>query len=53
MSADLGSFERDLVFFIIYYGIAVSATFFHKLIALKSIVAFCLLASYPVYLWWT
>ena len=50
MSADLGSFTRDLVFFILYYGIAVSATFYHSHIVLKSVVAVGLLVSYPLYL---
>ncbi len=50
MNADLSSLERDLVFFLIYYGIAVCSTFFHGLVVLKSIVAIGLLASYPIYL---
>ncbi len=53
MNADVRSLQRDLVFFLIYYGIAVCSTFFHRLILLKSIVAIGLLASYPLYLRWT
>lgn len=50
MTADTTSLSRDLLFFVVYYGVAVSATFFHQHIVLKSIVAFALLASYPIYL---
>ena len=50
MSADLSNLTRDLVFFILFYGIAVSATFYHGLIVLKAVVAIGLLVSYPLYL---
>ena len=50
MSADLSNLTRDLVFFILFYGIAVSATFYHGLTVLKAVVAIGLLVSYPLYL---
>ena len=53
MNADPSCLVRDLSFFLIYYGIAVSTTFIYNLILVKSIIALCLLASYPVYLNWT
>ncbi len=53
MDVDVNGLQRDLVFFLIYYGIAVCTTFFYRLILLKSIVAIGLIASYPLYLRWT
>jgi cation:H+ antiporter len=53
MNADIKNLERDLVFFLIYYGVAVGTTFFHDIIVLKVVIALALLASYPVYLRWT
>jgi cation:H+ antiporter len=53
MNADIKNLERDLTFFLIYYGIAVCTTFFHEQIVLKAVIALALLASYPVYLRWT
>jgi cation:H+ antiporter len=53
MSVDIKNLERDLTFFLIYYGIAVGATFFHEQVALKVVIALALLASYPLYLRWT
>jgi|WetSurMetagenome_2_1015567.scaffolds.fasta_scaffold00022_12 cation:H+ antiporter len=50
MNADIGNLTRDLVFFILYYGIAVSATFYRGHVILKAIVALGLLASYPLYI---
>jgi cation:H+ antiporter len=53
MTPDPTCITRDLTFFLIFYGIAVSTTFFHHMIALKAIVAVCLLLSYGIYLKWT
>jgi cation:H+ antiporter len=41
---------RDLTFFFIYYGIAVSATLYREIHLLRWIVAICLAASYAIYL---
>jgi cation:H+ antiporter len=53
MNANLKNLERDLTFFLIYYGLAIGTTFFHDIIALKVVIALGLLASYPIYLRWT
>jgi cation:H+ antiporter len=53
MNANIKNLERDLTFFLIYYGVAVGTTFFHERIALKTVIALALLASYPIYLRWT
>jgi cation:H+ antiporter len=50
MHFDRAILSRDLLFFIIYYGIAVSTTFYHDVHALKWIVAFSLPVSYALYL---
>jgi cation:H+ antiporter len=53
MNANAGSISRDLIFFLIFYGIAVGSTIFHDQTALKVVCALVLLASYAVYLKWT
>jgi cation:H+ antiporter len=53
MNADTSCLVRDLTFFLIYYGIAVATTFLYEMIVLKTIIALCLLCSYPLYLKWT
>jgi cation:H+ antiporter len=53
MTPDPVCIARDLTFFLIFYGVAVSTTFFHQLIVVKAIVAVCLLLSYGIYLKWT
>jgi cation:H+ antiporter len=53
MNSDIKNLERDLTFFLIYYGVAVGTTFFHEQIVLKAVIALALLASYPIYLRWT
>jgi cation:H+ antiporter len=53
MNAGIHGLERDLSFFLIYYGAAVVTTFFHEIFVLKAIVALALIASYPIYLRWT
>ncbi len=50
MNADLTILSRDLTFFFVYYGIAVSATLYHTMHPLKLIVAIGLAASYALYL---
>jgi cation:H+ antiporter len=50
MTADRGCLSRDLVFFLIYYGIAVSVTFIHDIGPTKWIVAIGLMVSYFLYL---
>jgi cation:H+ antiporter len=50
MHIDRTILSRDLLFFLIYYGIAVSATFYREIHPLKVIVALCLTASYAIYL---
>jgi len=39
MNANIKNLERDLTFFLIYYGVAVGTTFFHERIALKTVIA--------------
>jgi cation:H+ antiporter len=53
MTPDPVCITRDLTFFLIFYGVAVSTTFFHHLILVKAVVAICLLLSYGIYLKWT
>jgi cation:H+ antiporter len=53
MTPDPVCITRDLTFFLVFYGVAVSTTFFHQLIVVKAIVAVCLLLSYGIYLKWT
>jgi cation:H+ antiporter len=50
MAVDRTILSRDLLFFLTCYGIAVSATFYHDIHALKWSVAVCLAASYALYL---
>ena len=50
MHIDRSILSRDLLFFVIYYSIAVSTTFFHEVHVLKWIVAFSLPVSYALYL---
>jgi cation:H+ antiporter len=50
MNIDRSILSRDLLFFLIYYGIAVSATLYHDIHILKCTVAVCLAASYALYL---
>jgi len=50
MNADINHLKRDLIFFLIYYSIAIGTTIFYKIIFLKIIIAFGLLLSYPIYL---
>jgi cation:H+ antiporter len=50
MNTDLKAISKDLIFFIIIYGLAVSTTFFHHNHLLKTIVAIALLLSYLLYL---
>jgi len=50
MHIDRSILSRDLLFFFVYYGIAVTATFYHDVHALKWIVAVSLAASYALYL---
>ena len=50
MRIDRTILSRDLTFFFIYYGIAVSATLYHDIHLLKCIVAIGLAASYALYL---
>jgi len=50
MTVDSNCIKRDLTFFLIFYGVAVSTTFFHEHLVLKCIVAGLLLLSYGIYL---
>lgn len=50
MNADISVFSRDLLFFIVIYGIAVLTTFIHTFFILKTVIAIMLLLSYIVYL---
>jgi cation:H+ antiporter len=53
MTVDRGNLSRDLTFFLAFYIPAVATTFVHENIAVKSIIAVCLLLSYGIYLRWT
>jgi cation:H+ antiporter len=53
MNASVSCISRDIVFFLIFYGVAVSTTFVRELVVLKAIIAIALLASYGLYLRWT
>jgi cation:H+ antiporter len=50
MHIDRSIISRDLLFFLIYYSIAVTATLYHDIHVLKYTVAICLAASYALYL---
>ena len=50
MPIDRSILSRDLLFFFVCYGIAVSATFYHNVHVLKWIVAVGLASSYALYL---
>jgi len=50
MNADLSVIERDLTFFIIIYGIAVTTTFIHNHPAIRTTIAVLLLLSYGIYI---
>jgi cation:H+ antiporter len=50
MNVDRGCLSRDLLFFLIYYGLAVSVTFVHEITPIKWIVALGLPLSYALYL---
>jgi cation:H+ antiporter len=50
MYIDRSILSRDLLFFLIYYGIAVTATLYHDIHILKYMVAVGLVASYALYL---
>jgi cation:H+ antiporter len=50
MTIDRSILSRDLLFFLIYYSIAVTATLYHEIHFLKYTVAICLAASYALYL---
>jgi cation:H+ antiporter len=50
MYIDRTILSRDLTFFFIYYGIAVSATFYHNIHLIKLLVAIALASSYAIYL---
>jgi cation:H+ antiporter len=50
MNVDRGCLSRDLLFFLIYYGLAVSVTFVHEITPIKWIVAIGLPVSYVLYL---
>ena len=50
MRVDTTILSRDLLFFFVFYSIAVTATFYHDIHILKWIVALCLPASYVLYL---
>jgi cation:H+ antiporter len=53
MTPDPVCLSRDLTFFLVFYSVAVSTTFFHEMILVKAIVAIGLLLSYGIYLKWT
>jgi cation:H+ antiporter len=50
MKIDSSIMSKDLTFFLIIYGIAVSATFIHEIVWAKIAVAIALFLSYGVYL---
>jgi cation:H+ antiporter len=50
MNVDVAIFSRDQLFFLVYYGIAGTATFFHDYRPLKWIVVIGFVASYALYL---
>jgi cation:H+ antiporter len=50
MTVDRGCLSRDLLFFLIYYGLAVSVTFVHEIAPIKWTVAIGLALSYALYL---
>jgi cation:H+ antiporter len=50
MYIDRSILSRDLIFFLIYYSVAVSATLYHTVHILKWSVAVCLTVSYVLYL---
>jgi cation:H+ antiporter len=50
MNINRSILSRDLMFFLIYYSIAISATLYHDIHFLKCTVAICLAASYGLYL---
>ena len=50
MNVDRGCLSRDLLFFLIYYGLAVSVTFVHEITLIKWTVAIGLALSYAIYL---
>ena len=50
MHIDRSILSRDLLFFLIFYSIAISATLYHDIRFLKCTVAVCLAASYAIYL---
>ena len=50
MHIDRSILTRDISFFLIYYGIAVTATFYHNIHPLRWCVALALAASYAIYL---
>ena len=50
MNVDRGCLSRDLFFFLIYYGLAVSVTFVHEITPIKWIIALGLPLSYALYL---
>jgi cation:H+ antiporter len=50
MTVDRGCLSRDLLFFLIFYGVAVSCTFVHDVGPTKWIVAIGLVLAYALYL---
>ena len=50
MSMDIGHLRKDLVFFLIIYGIAVLTTFIHNHPAIRGGIAVVLMLSYVLYL---
>jgi cation:H+ antiporter len=50
MTIDRGCLSRDLLFFLVFYGCAVSVTFVHEITLIKWIVAIGLPLSYALYL---
>jgi cation:H+ antiporter len=50
MNVDRGCLSRDLLFFLVFYGLAVSVTFVHEITPIKWIVALGLPLSYALYL---
>ncbi len=50
MNVDSGIISKDLTFFLIIYGTAVSSTLIHEIIWLKILIAILLLLSYSLYL---
>lgn len=53
MNMDIRLLSKDLAFFLVFYGIAVSATFIHDRTAIKAVIAAALCLSYGIYLKWT